>query len=70
MTFCKINDVLKVNTKSVCLQSRFAVKWLLNTDRVFKSAVLSLKFKSNVSTTSKATADKTTAKAVGKNSSF
>ena len=29
---------LKVNTKSVCLQSRCAVKWVLHTDRELKAA--------------------------------
>ena len=34
----KFRMLLKVNTKSLCLQSRFAVKWVLNTDRGFKAA--------------------------------
>ena len=30
--------LLKVNTKSVCLHSPFALKWVLNPDRGFKAA--------------------------------
>ena len=37
--------LLKVNTKSVCLQSWFAVKWVLNTDRKFKAASSTLQNK-------------------------
>ena len=37
--------LLKVNTKSLCLQSRFAVKWALNTDRGFKAASWTLQNK-------------------------
>ena len=37
--------LLKVNAKSVCLQSRRAVRWVLNTDREFKAVSWTLQNK-------------------------
>ena len=41
----EIKVLLKVNAKSLCLQGRFAVKWVLNTDRGFKATSWTLQNK-------------------------
>ena len=41
----EIKDAFEGNTKSVCLQSRCTVKWVLNTDHEFKAVSWTLQNK-------------------------